>query len=228
MSYYNLDIEPREKLGARSARALRKAGKIPINYYYHGEKNENFSIDKKAFYHAFHSGHHVFQMMVNKEEVYAMIKALQYHPVTEEVIHLDLMRVRRGEKMIFTLPLIFEGDSAGVAEGGILSHLINSVEIECLPSEVPENIIVDVSNLEMNSAMTAADITIPEGMILITPGETTIATIAPPREEEVEEIEEIEEIETDLDAADEQEAGETEESAEDSSSKDKSSDRPGK
>ncbi|MEE8335659.1 MAG: 50S ribosomal protein L25 [Candidatus Neomarinimicrobiota bacterium] len=226
MSYYNLDIEPREKLGARSARALRRAGKIPINYYYHGEKNENFSIDKKAFYHAFHSGQHVFQMMVNKEEVYAMIKALQYHPVTEEVIHLDLMRVRRGEKMIFTLPLIFEGESAGVAEGGILSHLINSVEIECLPTEVPENIIVDVTDLEMNSVMTAADITIPEGMSLITPEETTIATIAPPRAEE--EVEEVEELETDLDAADEQEEGETEETAEDSSSKDQSSDTPEK
>lgn len=226
MSYYNLDIEPREKLGARSARALRRAGKIPINYYYHGEKNENFSIDKKAFYHAFHSGQHVFQMMVNKEEVYAMIKALQYHPVTEEVIHLDLMRVRRGEKMVFTLPLIFEGESAGVAEGGILSQLINSVEIECLPTEVPENIIVDVTNLEMNSVMTAADITIPEGMSLITPGETTIATIAPPRAEE--EVEEVEELETDLDAADEQEEGETEETAEDSSSKDQSSDTPEK
>ncbi len=222
MSYYNLDIEPREKLGTGSTRALRRTGKIPINYYYHGEKNENFSIDKKAFYHAFRSGQHVFQMVVNNEKVYAMIKALQYHPVTEEVMHLDLMRVRRGEKMIFTLPLIFEGESAGVAEGGILSHLINSVEIECLPTEVPENINVDVSNLEMNSAMTAADITIPEGMILITPGETTIATVAPPRAEEV--VEEVEEIEADLDEADEQEAGETEETDEDASAKDKSTD----
>jgi len=191
MSYYNLEIEPREKLGTGSTRALRKAGKIPINYYYHGEKNKNFSIEKKAFYQAFRSGQHVFQMKVNNEEVYIMIKALQYHPVTEEIMHLDLMRVRRGQKMVFNLPLIFEGDSLGVSEGGILSQLINSVEIECLPTEVPENISVDVSNMEMNSVMTAADISIPDGMNLTTPGETTIATISPPAAEEVVEEEEI-------------------------------------
>ena len=97
-SYYKLPIEKRSAIGTGSARAMRRNGKIPANYYYHGEANQNLAIDKKAFNQAIYSGQHVFEMDLNGETVYAMIKAAQYHPVTEEVMHIDLMRVRRTEK----------------------------------------------------------------------------------------------------------------------------------
>mgnify|MGYP003320395432 FL=1 len=108
-SYYKLPIEKRSAIGTGSARAMRRNGKIPANYYYHGEANQNLAIDKKAFNQAIHSGQHVFEMDLNGETVYAMIKAAQYHPVTEEVMHIDLMRVRRTEKMTFSIPVVLEG-----------------------------------------------------------------------------------------------------------------------
>ena len=76
-SYYKLPIEDRSGIGSGSARAMRRNGKIPTNYYYHGEANQNLAIDEKAFYHAIHSGQKVFELEMNDETVYVMIKAAQ-------------------------------------------------------------------------------------------------------------------------------------------------------
>ncbi len=190
MSYFKLEIEDRSQVGTGKAKALRRLGLIPVNFYYSGQDNINLSINKKALYHAIHSGQRVFELSLNGETIYAMIKELQYHPVTEDVIHVDLMRVRRSEKMTFTLPVILEGEAAGVNEGGILTQVSTTVDVECLPTDVPENIVVDVSGLEMNSAMTASEISLEGDITLITTEDTTIATVAPPKAEVEPEVEE--------------------------------------
>lgn len=194
MSYYNLEIEDRKNLGTKAAKSLRREGKIPVNFYYRGQDNVNLSIDRKALYQALHSGQRVFELSLDSETFYAMIKEIQYHPVTEDVIHVDLLRVRRTEKMTFTLPLVLEGDAIGVKEGGLLTQVTIMIEVECLPTKVPENITLDVTELEMNSSMTFADITLEGDMTLITPEDTTIVSVLPPKAEEVEEVlEELEE-----------------------------------
>ncbi len=194
-SYYKLPIEARAGIGTGSAREMRRNGKIPANYYYHGEANQNLAIDKKAFNQAIHSGQHVFEMDLNGETVYAMIKSAQYHPVTEEVIHVDLMRVRRTEKMTFSIPLVLEGEAAGANEGGIVTHVTTTLDIACYPTDVPESIIADISGLELNSAMTLGEIVLPDDVTLISPEDTTIVTCNPPKAEVEPEPEEVEEAE---------------------------------
>ena len=81
---------------------------------------------------------------MNGETLYVMIKAAQYHPVTEEVMHVDLMRVRRTEKMTFSIPVILEGEAAGSNEGGLVAQVASSIDIECFPTDVPENISLAV------------------------------------------------------------------------------------
>ena len=121
-----------------------------------------------------------------------MIKDAQYHPVTEEVIHVDLMRVRRTEKMTFSIPLVFEGEAPGMNEGGIVTHVATAIDIECYPTDVPESITVDISGLEMNSTITLEEITLPADVSLVSPEDTTIATCNPPKAEIEPEPEEIE------------------------------------
>jgi len=122
-----------------------------------------------------------------------MIKDAQYHPVTEDVIHVDLMRVRRTEKMTFSIPLVLDGIAAGANEGGIVTHVTTSLEIECFPTDVPENITVDISGLELNNSMTLRDITLPADVSLISAEDTTIVTCNPPKAEiEPEPVEEEE------------------------------------
>ena len=213
-SYYKLTIEERSGLGTSTARAMRRNGKIPANYYYHGESNQNIAIDKKIFNQAVQSGQRVFEIEMNGETLYVMIKAAQYHPVTEEVMHIDLMRVRRTEKMTFSIPVILEGEAAGSTEGGLVAQVASSIDIECFPTDVPENISLDISSLELNGVMTASELTLLEDIVLISPEDTTIATCNPPRAEVEPEVEEPEEGE-------EGEEGESSETTEDSSDADR-------
>ena len=120
---------------------------------------------------------------------------MQYHPVTDEVMHVDLMRVRRSEKMTFTIPIVLEGDAIGVEEGGVLSQILTAIDINCLPTDVPESINVDISDLVLNSTISIVDITdIPDDVEIVTSEESTVATITPPKEEEEPVIEEEEEL----------------------------------
>ena len=194
-SYYKLPIEIRTGSGASLARELRRNGKIPANYYYSGEANQNLVIDKKAFNHAIHSGQQVFEVDINNETIYIMIKDIQYHSVTEEVMHVDLMRIRRTEKMTFSIPLVLEGDAVGVDEGGIVTQVATTIDVECFPNDVPESITVDISGLEFNSAMAAEEIVLPVDTLLISAENTTIVTCNPPKAEVEPEPVEDEEIE---------------------------------
>ena len=194
-SYYKLPIEIRTGSGASLARELRRNGKIPANYYYRGEANQNLAIDKKAFNHAIHSGQQVFEVDINNETIYIMIKDIQYHSVTEEVMHVDLMRIRRTEKMTFSIPLVLEGDAVGVDEGGIVTQVATTIDVECFPNDVPESITVDISGLEFNSAMAAEEIALPVDTVLVSAENTTIVTCNPPKAEVEPEPVEDEEIE---------------------------------
>lgn len=205
--YEKLDLKERKVKGKSDARSLRRQGMVPGVYYFHGEENVNLQINKKNLYRAISSGHHVFEVKMKSEKQYVTIKGIQYHPVTDEVLHIDLMRVNMSEKMKFTIPITLEGEADGVKEGGVLSQILTAIEISCLPTSVPDSILVDITNMELNSNMTIGDIVnIPEEVEVISDLESTIATIAPPREEEepvIEELEEGEELEEDEEATSE-------------------------
>ncbi|MBT4148739.1 MAG: 50S ribosomal protein L25 [Candidatus Marinimicrobia bacterium] len=212
-SYYKLTIEQRSELGTSTARSMRRNGKIPANYYYHGEANQNIAIDRKIFNQAVQSGQKVFEVEMNGETLYVMIKDAQYHPVTEDVIHIDLMRVRRTEKMTFSIPIVLEGEAAGAAEGGLVAQVASSIEIECFPTDVPENVTLDISSLELNGVMTASELNLLEDVVLISPEDTTIALCSPPKAEvepEAEELEEGEEGESSEGSSDGEEKDEPE------------------
>ena len=196
--YEKLDLKERTVKGKSKARSLRRDGMVPGVYYFRGEENVDLQIDKKKLYHAMSSGQHVFEVEMNGAKQYVTIKGIQYHPVTDEVLHIDLMQVNMTEKMKFTIPISLEGEAEGVKEGGVLSQILTTIDVNCLPTSVPDNILVDISNMELNSNMTVADIVnIPEGVEILSDPESTIATLAPPKEEKepvVEDLEEGEEL----------------------------------
>ena len=105
-SYYKLDVTERKEIRSKAAKALRKRGMIPGVLYFSGEKNVNISIEKSVLFHAMQSGQRIFEIDQAGENQYTMIKQLQYHPVTDEIIHVDLLRVRRSEKITISVPLV--------------------------------------------------------------------------------------------------------------------------
>ena len=145
--YVQINVGERTHKGKSKIRALRRDGKIPGVYYYHGEENVNLEIDKKNLYRALGTGQHVFEVTMNGETQYVMIKEIQYHPVTDEVMHVDLMRVRRSEKMTFTIPILLQGEAIGVQEGGVLSQILTA--IDCLKeAPIKELIITDTISVK--------------------------------------------------------------------------------
>ena len=192
-SYYKLDVTNRNELRSKAARSLRKKGIVPGVLYYSGEENVNISIEKSVLFHAMQSGQRIFEIDQGGESQYTMIKQLQYHPVTDEITHVDLMRVRRSEKITISVPLILVGESIGVKEGGVLSQSLNQIEISCFPTDVPEQIELNIEDLELNSAKSVADLELDlEDVDIITDPSLNIVSITPPASEE-EVVEDVEE-----------------------------------
>ena len=196
-SYYKLDIEIRESVGKKSTKAIRRAGKIPSTLYFKGDEPESIAIDKIKLYQALKSDQRVFEVELGGDSQYVMVKAVQYHPVTDEILHLDFMRVRRSEKMTISVPLVLIGKPIGVSEGGILSQALNQIEISCFPTNVPDQIEVNIDKMELNSSISVADVsTDNEDVEILSLSEINVATITAPSAEK-------EEIDSDAVASDE-------------------------
>ena len=180
-SYYKLDIETRESVGKKATKAIRRDGKIPSTLYFKGDEPESITIDKIKLYQALKSDQRVYEVELGGESQYVMVKAVQYHPVTDEIIHLDFMRVRRSEKMTISVPLVLVGKPIGVVEGGILSQALNQIEISCFPTNVPDQIEVNIDKMELNSSISVADVsTDDEEVEILSSSEINVATITAP------------------------------------------------
>ena len=188
-SYYKLDIEIRESVGKKSTKAIRKDGMIPSTLYFKGDEPESISINKIKLYQALKSDQRVYEVELGGKSQYVMVKAVQYHPVTDEIIHLDFMRVRRSEKMTISVPLVLVGKPIGVIEGGILSQALNQIEISCFPTNVPDQIEVNIDKMELNSSISVADVsTDDEEVEILSSSEINVATITAPSAEEEETV----------------------------------------
>jgi len=184
-SYYKLDIENRKIVGKKATKDLRKAGKVPSVLYFKGEEPMHLTVENKTLYKAMKSDQRIYEMDIDSESQYVMIKEIQYHPVTDEVIHVDFMRVRRSEKMTISVPIILIGKSVGVTEGGILSQSLNQIEISCFPTNVPDQVEVNIEHLEINSSISVADVSIDdEDIEILTSEEISVASVNAPKEEE--------------------------------------------
>ena len=224
-SYYKLDIENRESVGKKSAKVIRKSGKIPSVLYYKGEQTISISIDKQVLYQAIKSDQRIYEMDIKNESQYVMIKEIQYHPVTDEMIHVDFMRVRRSEKMTISVPITLIGKPVGVTEGGILSQAMNQIEISCYPTNVPEHIEVDVEHLELNSSVSVADVSVEdEDIDILSASDLNVASVIPPAAEE-EPVLTDEEI-SDEDVSDEDAVEDGERTDEDSNATESDEDKP--
>ena len=184
-SYYKLDIENRDSVGKKSTKEMRKEGKVPSTLYFKGEKPESIVVEKLKLYQALKSDQRIYEVELKGESQYVMVKAVQYHPVTDEILHLDFMRVRRSEKMTISVPLVLVGKPIGVTEGGILSQVLNQIEISCFPTNVPEQIEVNIDEMELNSSISIADVSYDDDEVeIISAVDINVASIAAPAAEE--------------------------------------------
>jgi large subunit ribosomal protein L25 len=195
----SLAVEDRPERGSRSARRLRRTGYIPGIVYGAGPEPTAFKVPERELRHALADASAVIDLKVGGGQARPVIvKDEQRHPVRDEVTHIDLLQVNLDETIQSTVTIELEGaeDAPGVVEGGVLEQVTRELAIEALPTDIPENVTVDVSRLEAQDTLSLASVPAPEGVTFLDdPEETVIATITMPTEVELpEEVEEETEI----------------------------------
>ena len=212
-----LKAAPRSEFGSRTSRRLRRDGLVPGVVYSGGAEARPFQVAERDVRHVLAEGAALFDLEIEgAKAVPVVIKEQQHHPVRGSLQHIDLQEVRLDEAIQAEVAIELEGaDTApGVKGGGVLEHVTREVTVEALPTDIPDRIVADVSAMEVNDTLQASALVIPEGVTLVAdePDEITIATLSPPRVEEVPEpsVEEEAELVGEEGEAPAEEAGEGE------------------
>jgi large subunit ribosomal protein L25 len=195
-----LEVTSRVAGGSRAARRLRRTGRVPGVVYGGSGESTGFDVDARALRLALASSGAVLDLSVDGEAATPVVlKEAQRDHVRGDTIHVDFLRVRLDEEIHAVVPLELTDseDAPGVKEGGVLEQITRELNVEALPTAIPEAILHPVGEMQIGDTIALAAVTVPEGVTLLDdPEETVIATLSPPRLQ-VEQEEEIE-AETDL------------------------------
>jgi large subunit ribosomal protein L25 len=190
-----LSVDVREERGSRATRRLRRSGLVPgVLYGATHEEAVSFKVGDRELRRILVDGSALIDVEIGGEKsVPAILKDRQLHPVRDEVMHVDFLEVNLSEKIRASVAIELEGgdDAPGVKEGGVLDHATREVEIEALPTDIPEQIVVDVSALEIGATLSLADVTAPEGVAFTHEplDELVVASVVLPTKVEEPEIE---------------------------------------
>jgi large subunit ribosomal protein L25 len=195
----SLVVEERPERGSRAIRRLRREGFVPGVVYGGGDGDcTSFKVGARDLRTALHAGSAVLDLEVaGGKALPVIVKDQQIHPVRDEIVHIDLLEVRLDEKIQAPVTVELEGaeEAPGIKEGGVLEHVTRELNIEALPADIPDNITVEVSGLEIAATMHLSEVTAPSGVTFLDdPEETIIATVVVPTEVEEPEVEEETEL----------------------------------
>ena len=160
MKSITINGSKRESVGKSSTKALRNAGKVPC-VLYGGEKPVHFSADEISFSKLVYTpnAHTVVISLDDKSEMNAVIQDIQFHPVSEKILHIDFLQLFEGKEVTMTIPVRFEGNAPGVRnQGGNLSKNKRKLSVRALPKDLPDYILADISSLNLNDKITIADV----------------------------------------------------------------------
>jgi len=182
----NLTAEPREKLGTRATRRLRNAGKLPAIVYGHGEAPVSVTVSFKPFRESLEKGAHLFELGIGGKKETVLLKDVQFDHLGTHIIHADFARVDLNERVTVTVGIELKGTPIGEKEGGKLQQTLNEVEIEALVTEIPSELVHDVSGLKLDDALHVSELTVPAGVKVLADPETVVAVVHAILEEVIE------------------------------------------
>jgi large subunit ribosomal protein L25 len=190
-----LDVSSREAAGSRAARRLRRTGRVPGVLYGGDGGPVGFEADARELRHALAASGAVLDLSVDGAKATPVVlKESQRHPVRGETVHIDLLRVRLDEAIHAVVPVELTGieEAPGVKEGGVLEQITRELNLEALPTDIPEAIVHDIGEMAIGETILLSALTVPEGLTLLDDlEETVVATLSPPKlqAEAAEEIE---------------------------------------
>ena len=174
-----LQVSLRESSGRRSSRRIRSSGQIPAILYGHGEPNVALAVNSDALRAALKKHAHVVTLTGGVDQE-ALIKDVQYDYLGVEILHIDFGRVSKGERLELSMPVHTKGEAPAVREGGVVTLVLHEIQISCPVSNVPNDLMIDVTGLHMDQSLHASDIKLPEGVQLVTDPSAVVVTCTAP------------------------------------------------
>ena len=193
MASINLAAQPRTAIGKQAAKSVRRNGFVPGILYGHGMKPLSLQVQTRELLSALHTkaGENVVinlqvEGVILKESL-CLVKEIQHDPVTDKIKHVDFTVVSMTEKIDVKVPLVINhsAEAPGVKEGGVLDIIHHEIEVECLPTDIPEKIEIDVKAMKIGDAIHAKDLAMPKGVTCKLDGEDVVVALHPPMKEEV-------------------------------------------
>jgi large subunit ribosomal protein L25 len=195
MARFKLDAQVREEQGSRQSKRLRGRGVVPAVLYGAGQEAVSLGLDGKELLKVLHGKggeHAIIDLQVSGGALEqplsktAIIKEVQRDAIKDGILHVDFAAISLTEKLVVRVPVVDLGDPIGVTQGGILEHIVRELEVECLPTDLPEQIAVDVSNLSIGHSIKVSEIVAPPGVEILADPHLTVFTVSVPKVEKVE------------------------------------------
>ncbi|QRP47010.1 50S ribosomal protein L25/general stress protein Ctc [Amycolatopsis sp. FDAARGOS 1241] len=188
MSEVRLTVEPRTEFGKGAARRTRRAGKIPAVLYGHGSDPRHFALPAIEFARVVreNGSNAVITLDLEGSSELALTKTIVVHPLKNYIEHVDLLVVRRGEKVTVDVPVVVTGTAA---PGTLVNQDLDAIQVEVEALHIPDQVEVSVEGREVGTQITASQITLPRGAELVTDGEALVVAVTEPQREEVSEEE---------------------------------------
>jgi len=193
-----LIAEPRDVFGKGAARKIRAAGKIPAVIYGHGSDPQHVTLPGHEVALILRKANQVLDLDISGKSQLALVKDVQKDPVRQIIEHLDLIVVRKGEKVTVDVPVHVEGEAAA---GTTAAQDANTISLEAEATHIPERIIVSIEGLEAGTQILAKDLSLPEGSILISDPDTLVINVTAQAEQDLGETETAEESAAEGEAA---------------------------
>lgn len=191
----SIEVQPREATGSRASRRMRRGDLIPAVVYGGDRDSVSIQVPRRALLELFKkagSENAVFllQLAGSGKARHCMVREVESDPITRQVIHVDFQRIDLKVKVKVEVPIELTGVPTGVKnDGGVLDFVHRHVEVECLPTEIPQHLAIDVSGLHIGEHVEAKELEMPEGVELMVEPDRVIAAVSAPRKVEEEEVE---------------------------------------
>ena len=190
MDVITLAAQPRE-VGKKGSRAARREGHVPCVLYGHHVDATPFQIPERSLHPLIYTDvTHLVKVELDSDAWDCILKDIAYHPVTDRPMHADFQVLQAGERVTISVPVRYVGTSIGQSKGGRTTYVVNELEVTCLPKDIPSQIDVDVTEIDMGDAIYLKDLDYEE-LDFSAPADQILMTVLRPRVEEVEETDEL-------------------------------------
>jgi large subunit ribosomal protein L25 len=185
MATVSLSANGRDTTGKGAARTLRSKGQVPAVIYGHGREPQPLALnarDLDKMLSHIQAESTVIEVTVGGHTAKTLIREIQRHPIKRQILHVDFQALVAGEKVTVSIPIVLTGTPEGVRlEGGVLDQTLREIEIEVDPSNIPDHVEYDITNMVIGDSVHISDLKVPEGVEVLDDPETSVAVLAAPR-----------------------------------------------